>query len=185
MARPTQPTLVEAPSAPLGATDATRRWAIARSDGRVRFPGVTRSEGEAAIELLRELDRVDWDDALIEVVLPVVLSDGAGPHLLAADGSLVLVLGEHPSIVGAHVAMGQPSPDHLIGVVDRVRDARVGAGSPAPASPRTTRFGARQPRRLRRRRPRAMVQPLGGGSGHRPGSSWSSQPVRPSETRTQ
>jgi len=51
------------------------------------------------------------------VTLPAVLSDGAGPHLLDADGRLILAVAEHPRIDGARVAMGPAEPRHPIGLV--------------------------------------------------------------------
>lgn len=111
--------IVPAPDAPAGAADPTRRWALRMPDGAERFPGVTRTEGAGAAAALAALEPVRWDGALVEVVLPVVLSDGAGPYLLDRDGRLTLVLGAHRAISGAHVAMGAPSPGHAIGAVER------------------------------------------------------------------
>ena len=81
------------------------------------MPGLTRPEAEAAVAWLAGMPAADRGLALAEVALPVVLSDGAGPHLLGADGALVLVLGEHPRLDRMHVAMGAPSPGHAVGVV--------------------------------------------------------------------
>lgn len=111
--------IVARPDAPAGASDATRRWALVMADGVERFPGVTRVEGAAAGPALAALGPDGWDDGLVEIVLPVVLSDGAGPYLLDAGGRITLVLGEHPAIAGAHVAMGHPAPAHRIGLVAR------------------------------------------------------------------
>jgi hypothetical protein len=61
----------------------------------------------------------------VQVTLPVVLSDGAGPHLVDADGGLVLALGPHPHIAGASVAMGEAAPDHAIGLVEAAGDGGV------------------------------------------------------------
>ncbi len=116
---PDAPALVAAPRAPAGAADATRRWAVALPDGRPRFPGVTRPEGTRAAPALLALGPGGWDDALVEVALPVVLSDGAGPYLIDAVGHITLVLAPHPAIVGAHVAMGVPSPGHRLGILGR------------------------------------------------------------------
>jgi hypothetical protein len=109
--------LIADSSAPLGASDTTRRFAVQLQDGDVRFRGVTRIEGAALCDRLRVSAGPLPDDLLVAVALPVMVSDGAGPYLLAADGSLVLVLGPHPTISGALVAMGQPNPDQLIGAV--------------------------------------------------------------------
>jgi len=56
---------------------------------------------------------------LVAVVLPVVLSDGAGPYVIDASGGLVLVLGPHRRLPGGLVAMGPAEPDHAIGLVER------------------------------------------------------------------
>lgn len=108
--------MIRAPDAPLGAGDPTRRHAV-RFEGRALMPGLTRPEADAAAQWLRAVPGPDRALALAEVSLPVVLSDGAGPHLLDADGALVLVLAEHPRLAGASVAMGAPSPLHAVGVV--------------------------------------------------------------------
>lgn len=112
--------LVEAPRAPAGAGDPSRRWALAFADGADRFAGVTRPEGEAAAAVLARTPPGRWDAALVEVVLAVVLSDGAGPYLIDAAGRITLVLAPHPALEGAHVAMGEPAPDHRIGLVRRL-----------------------------------------------------------------
>ncbi|MGD9571136.1 MAG: hypothetical protein AB7V62_04550 [Thermoleophilia bacterium] len=113
------PDIVAAPGAPAGAADATRRWAVAFPDGRPRFAGVTRPEGARAAPALLALGEDGWDDGLVEVALPVVLSDGAGPYLIDAAGRITLVLAPHPAILGAHVAMGVPSPGHRVGIAGR------------------------------------------------------------------
>jgi hypothetical protein len=109
--------LVAAPAAPAGSADPTRRWAVGFPDGRVRFPGVARTEAQPLLAALGALGPEGWDGALVEVSLPVVLSDGAGPHLLDAAGRLTLALGPHPALDGARVAMGEAGPDHRIGLV--------------------------------------------------------------------
>jgi hypothetical protein len=114
------PELVACEGAALGSSDPTRRWALRFADGRERFAGVTRIEGFAAVEALAE--EADPDRALVQVTLPVVLSDGAGPHLVDADGRLVLALGPHPHVAGASVAMGEAAPAHAIGLVERAGD---------------------------------------------------------------
>jgi hypothetical protein len=115
------PELVASDGAPLGSSDPTRRWALRFPDGTVRFPGVTRVEGFAAAGALAAA--ADPDRALVQVTLPVVLSDGAGPHLVDADGRLVLALGPHPRIGGAAVAMGEAAPHHAIGLVEPLAQA--------------------------------------------------------------
>jgi hypothetical protein len=111
--------LVEAPRAPAGSGDPSRRWALAFADGAERFPGITRPEGDAAAAGLAAMHPDGWDAALVEVVLAVVLSDGAGPYLIDAVGRITLVLAAHPALPGVHLAMGEPVPDHRIGLVRR------------------------------------------------------------------
>jgi hypothetical protein len=114
------PELVGSDGAALGSSDPTRRWALRFADGSVRFAGVTRIEGfAAAAALAREPDP---GRALVQVTLPVVLSDGAGPHLVDADGRLVLALGPHPHVAETWVAMGEAAPDHAIGLVEPAGD---------------------------------------------------------------
>jgi hypothetical protein len=113
------PEIVARPDAPAGASDPTRRWALRMGDGLERFPGLTRGEAAAAGPSLQALGPDGWDHGLAEIVLPVVLSEGAGPYLLDADGRITLVLGPHPAIAQAHVAMGHPGPGHRIGLVAR------------------------------------------------------------------
>jgi hypothetical protein len=108
--------------------------AIGYPDGRDRHPGLTRSEAERAIPALAEHGL--WDDWLIAVELPVLLSDGAGPHLLAADGALVLALADHPRLPG-RIAMSAPGAEgHLVGLVAPVTPPlwvwRARAGVPEP-----------------------------------------------------
>ena len=110
------PELVASEGAALGSSDPTRRWALRFADGSVRFPGVTRIEGFAAAAALA--GEPDPGRALVQVTLPVVLSDGAGPHMVDAEGRLVLALGSHPHVAGASVAMGEAAPDHAIGLVE-------------------------------------------------------------------
>ncbi|MGA0068433.1 MAG: hypothetical protein ACO3PB_03090 [Miltoncostaeaceae bacterium] len=115
--------VIRAPDAPLGGGDPTRRHAV-RDGARVLMPGLTAPEAEAAAGWLAGIPEPDRALVLSEVTLPVLLTDGAGPHLLDADGSLVLVLGRHPRIEGVHVAMGAPAPRHAVGAVRR----RAGGG---------------------------------------------------------
>lgn len=108
------PTPVIAPSAPLASGDPTRRYGVEQGDA-VLFPGLTRPEAESVAGWLGDVgvpQRV-----LVPVEIGVVLSDGAGPHLLDAEGQLVLVLGAHSRVAGASVAMGAPHPLHAIGAV--------------------------------------------------------------------
>jgi hypothetical protein len=109
-----------APSAPAGSGDATRRWALAFPDGAARFPGIARTEAPDAIAALERVPPADWDRCLVEVALPVLLSEGAGPYLLDAGGRITLALGPHPALSGQLVAMGEPGPSHRIGLVGRV-----------------------------------------------------------------
>ncbi len=110
------------PGAPAGGGDPTRRWELAMPDGVGRFAGVTRTEGAAAAQALAALAPEAWETALVEIVLPVVMSDGAGPYLLDRDGRITLVVGAHPGVSGAHVAIGAPSPAHRVGIVGRRGD---------------------------------------------------------------
>jgi hypothetical protein len=123
---PPRPAIVlrEAPAAPAGSGDPTRRWALDFPDGALRFPGIARTEAQAVIPPLESLDPADWDRALVEVSLPVLLSEGAGPYLLDAAGRVILALGPHPALDGERVAMGEPAPGHRIGLVRRV-DGRL------------------------------------------------------------
>jgi hypothetical protein len=123
---PARPSIVlrEAPAAPAGSGDPTRRWALDFPDGALRFPGIARTEAQAVIPPLEALDSADWDRALVEVSLPVLLSEGAGPYLLDAAGRVTLALGPHPALEGERVAMGEPAPGHRVGLVRRV-DGRL------------------------------------------------------------
>ena len=114
------PELVASDGAALGSSDPTRRWALRFADGSVRFAGVTRIEGFAVAPALAGAP--DPARALVQVTLPVVLSDGAGPHLVDADGRLVLALGPHPHVADASVAMGEAAPDHAVGLVEPAGD---------------------------------------------------------------
>lgn len=116
---------VAAPGAPAAGGDPTRRWAIRFPDGRDRLAGITRVESERLLPLVSEEPPDRWDDLLAEVVLPVVLSDGAGPHLIDAAGGLVLVLAAHAALPGASLAMGQPAPDHRVGAVVPIAPGRL------------------------------------------------------------
>ena len=116
--------IVAAPAAPAGSSDPTRRWALAFPDGVTRFAGVARPEGEAAAPELGRLAPPRWDAALVEVALPVILAEGAGPCMLDAAGRIALALAPHPAIADALLAMGEPAPAHRIGLVRR-RAGRV------------------------------------------------------------
>ena len=109
-----------APAAPAGSGDPTRRWALAFPDGATRFPGIARTEAQEVVPELERIDPAAWDRALVEVALPVVISEGAGPYLLDSEGRITLALGPHPAIAGALVAMGEPGPGHRIGLVRRI-----------------------------------------------------------------
>jgi hypothetical protein len=104
--------VVAADDAALGSGDVTRRWAVADHDGIVRWPGVTRVEADAMCAALTR--RADPSvNALAHVELGVVLSDGAGPYLVDADGCLVLVIDEHPARRDWHIAMGNVATDRV------------------------------------------------------------------------
>ncbi len=107
-------------AAPLAAGDPTRRFAVSVA-GATLFPGLTRPEAEAACAWVADADP---HRVLVPVDLGVVLSDGAGPHLLDASGALVLVLGPHSQVDGALVAMGAPSPLYAVGAVEQLATGR-------------------------------------------------------------
>lgn len=107
---------MRADDAPMAGGDPTRRYAVA-VDGRPLMPGLTRDEAERACEWLAGLDPADHPLALVQVALPVVLTDGAGPHLLDAEGRLVLVLAAHSALPDARMAMGQAASGYLVGLV--------------------------------------------------------------------
>ena len=117
--------IVAAPRAPAGSGDPSRRWTLAFPDGIERFAGVTRLEGEAVVPALAALGADRWEGALVEVTLAVLLTEGAGPYMLDASGRITLVLGPHPALPGVHLAMGEPSPNHRIGLVRRRVDGPV------------------------------------------------------------
>ncbi|MFN8121457.1 MAG: hypothetical protein U0237_03405 [Thermoleophilia bacterium] len=113
--------IVPAPGAPLGRADHTRRWALRFPDGAERFPGIIRPEAEAAAPVMGAMAPSAWATALVRVDLEVVLTDGAGPYLVDAEGTLVLVLGPHPAMGDLRVAMGQPDgATHHLGLVREV-----------------------------------------------------------------
>lgn len=116
-------TIEPAPTAMLGRSDVTRRWAMRVTDGSSRFSGVTRVEAERAASSLATLAPDDLDRALVRVELGVVLSEGAGPYLVDAVGGLVLVVGSHDALSDLSVAIGEARPDHDIGLV-----AALGSG---------------------------------------------------------
>ncbi len=110
--------IVPADDAALGSGDPTRRWALADRRGAVRWPGLTRNEAEALAAALSAAGTVDLDATLGQVELGVVLSDGAGPYLVDADGVLVLAVAAHPRLDGLAIAMATTDTDHArIGVV--------------------------------------------------------------------
>lgn len=111
---------VAAPGAPIGAADSTRRWALA-GPGGAAFPGLTRPEAEGYAPALGARD--DAGDLLARVALDALLTGGAGPHVLTADGSLGMVLGPHPHVAGAHVCMAEaPGADRVVGAVEDLGD---------------------------------------------------------------
>ncbi len=110
-------TIEPEPSAALGKTDPTRRWVMRFPDGARRFAGATRVEAERARATLEARAAPDLDRALVRVELGVVLSDGAGPYLVGANGGLVLVVGSHDASSDVCVAIGEASPHHDIGLV--------------------------------------------------------------------
>ena len=117
--------LVPAPGAPAGASDATRRWALAFPDGVIRFAGLTPEEAAALPAVMDGWAPGRWDRALVEVALPVIVSDGAGPYLLDATGRITLALGDHPTLPGLRVAMGEARPRHRVGLVRPTGEARA------------------------------------------------------------
>ena len=128
---------VEAPEAPAGRADPTRRWALSFPDGVARFAGVTRPEAERSAPALGALAPGEVARALVEVELPVLMAEGAGPYLLDGDGRLTLAIAEHPRIAGAAVAMGEPRAGHRLGLVRAAGDGVwrwLGVAEVAPAS---------------------------------------------------
>lgn len=111
---------VKVSDAPLGRADATRRWGLRISDGSVIFAGLARPEAERLAAVVGQGGASASRELAVAVELPVVLSDGAGPHLLCSDGSLALALGAHPHLPELRVAMGEPRPAHRIGLAGPV-----------------------------------------------------------------
>jgi len=110
--------VVAVPDARLGASDVTRRWGMQRPDGRIGWPGITAVEGDRAARGCDSCASSTFDDALVCIDLGVVLSDGAGPYLLDADGVLVLIVAQHPALIACHIALGQYDDGRFrIGVV--------------------------------------------------------------------
>ena len=106
------------PDARLGASDVTRRWGMRRADGRIGWPGITAVEGDRAARGCDRCASSAFDNALVCIELGVVLSDGAGPYLVDVDGTLVLVLAQHPALSACHLAMSQYDDGHFrVGVV--------------------------------------------------------------------
>jgi len=116
--------IIPANDAALGSGDPTRRWALADHRGAVRWPGLTRNEADALAVALSVSDPADADAVLGQVELGVVLSDGAGPYLLDADGVLVLVIDAHPRVDGVAIAMANTATDRV----------RIGAVRPLAAA---------------------------------------------------
>jgi hypothetical protein len=118
-----QADVVAADDAPLGSGDPTRRWALRCDDGITRWPGITRNEAAGMAAALASRSNADGLVAVID--LGVVLSDGAGPYLVDADGVLVLVVDRHPMLAGSAIAMANLTTDRMrIGLVRE-------AGAPA------------------------------------------------------
>lgn len=107
----------------LGGADATRRYALDLPGVGCRFGGVTRPEGARAAEALAALSIGDPNDMLVEIALPVVMTDGAGPYLVDAAGALVLAVGAHPHLGGACIAMSGSGPASgcTVGLIEPVR----------------------------------------------------------------
>lgn len=127
-------TPVAAPEAPLGRGDPTRRHAVGDAAGGTWFPGLTRPEAEAVA--VRGLADLAPARVLVRIALPVLLSDGAGPHLADAEGRLTLVVGPHPAGADLGVAMAEPRAGQRVGVVrpldeDRLRWTWVAAATVA------------------------------------------------------
>ena len=103
-----------APDAALGRSDETRRWAIRDARGQLLFPGLTRPEAAGA---LTTLPADSWEDYLVAVTLPVLLTDGAGPHLVDVRGNLVLAVADHPRLAACKLALGPEGGRERIGLV--------------------------------------------------------------------
>lgn len=90
--------------APLAHADPTRAFALG-DDARSVFPGVTRVEARDVVTQLAGVDD-ELRDLLVAVTLPVLVTGGAGPHLIDLEGRLVLPLADHPLLGGTRVAIG-------------------------------------------------------------------------------
>jgi len=117
-----RPEIVTADSA-LSGVDPSRRYGLALGGGAPAFAGLGHDEAERVAAALGGLSQVGAGALLVEVVLPIVLSDGAGPHLLDVDGRLTLAVADHPTIPGARIAVGAASPLQRIGLVRRAEPA--------------------------------------------------------------
>lgn len=121
------PEVVRAASG-LTAGDPTRSRGIRLASGdHVFFPGLTPGEAAGAVAEMaggvgESLEDARLESLLVRIDLAAILSDGAGPHLLDAAGRLTIAVGPHPIISGARLAMGEPHPEHTIGVVRPLRD---------------------------------------------------------------
>ena len=105
----------------------------------------------------------------MEVALPVIVSDGAGPYLLDATGRITLALGAHPALPGLRVAMGEPRPRHRVGLVRPTGEARVWAWRwDAEVDPGAGGGARRAGRRRRRRRRRRLAARANGAIVWRP-----------------
>jgi hypothetical protein len=118
-----RPEIVTTSSA-LSGVDPARRYGLAVGGRAMIFGGLGHDEAEEVAAALAALgpDRPPAG-VLIEVALPIILSDGAGPHLVDVDGRLTLAVADHPTIPGARVAIGSPNPRQRIGVVRRLEPA--------------------------------------------------------------
>ena len=87
------------------------------------FPGLTAPEASAATPILDTLD--DPSLALVRIALPVLLTEGAGPHLLDADGRLTMAVGPQPGDDAWRVAMGEPGGAQRVGVVTPIDPDRL------------------------------------------------------------
>jgi hypothetical protein len=117
--------VVAAAGAPAGAADPSRRSGLRLPDGSVRFAGLGSEEAEEVRGALARGGPDLWDRALVEVTLPVVLSDGAGPHLIDGAGRLVLALADHPHMHGTRVAMAPAGRGFEVGLVRRAAGPRL------------------------------------------------------------
>ena len=135
-----------APAAPAGSSDPTRRWALDFPDGSTRFPGIARTEAETAIPELERMDPADWDGALVEVSLPVLLSEGAGLISSTPPGASRSRSARTRRSPSSSSRWERRGPAHRLGLVRRVAgriwswtvDARSCRGSGSSSSTGST-----------------------------------------------